>query len=33
MELEGLLPRLQQLATDPYPESNESSPHFPILFP
>jgi hypothetical protein len=33
MELEGSLPCLQDPTTGPYPESDESSPFFPTLFP
>jgi hypothetical protein len=32
MEPEVSLPRSQQPVTDPYPEPDESSPHFPNLF-
>jgi len=30
---EGSLPYSQELATDPYPEPDESNPHFLALFP
>jgi hypothetical protein len=30
---EALLPCSQELATDPYPEPVESTPHLPTLFP
>jgi hypothetical protein len=33
MEPEGSLPCSQQLATGPYPEPDESCPHFLTLFP
>jgi hypothetical protein len=33
MEPEGSLPCSQEPATDPYPESDESNPHPPNLFP
>jgi len=33
MEHEGLLPCSQQPATSPYPGPDESSSHFPTLFP
>jgi hypothetical protein len=33
METEGSLPLSQQPVTDPYPQPDASSPHFPILFP
>jgi len=33
MEPEGLLLCLQWPATSPYPQPDESSPHFPMLFP
>jgi hypothetical protein len=33
MEPEGLLPRSQQPATGPHSEQDESSSHFPTLFP
>jgi hypothetical protein len=33
MELEGSLPCSQQPDTDPWPESDVSSPQFPTLFP
>jgi len=33
MEHENLLPRSQEPAIGPYPEPDESSPHFPTLFP
>jgi hypothetical protein len=32
MEPEGSLPCLQEPATGPYPESDQSSPHPPTLF-
>jgi hypothetical protein len=32
MEPEGSLPYLQETVIGPYPEPDESSPHFPILF-
>jgi len=32
MESEGSLPCSQELTTDPYPESHESTPHLPTLF-
>jgi len=31
MEPEGSLPCSQKPVTDPYPESDESSPHYPAL--
>jgi hypothetical protein len=33
METEGSLPFSQQPATGPYPETDESSPHFLTIFP
>jgi hypothetical protein len=33
MEPEGSLPCSQKPAIGPYPETNESNPHSPILFP
>jgi len=33
IETEGSLPYSQELATGPYPEPDESSPHLPTLFP
>jgi hypothetical protein len=33
MEAEGLLPCSQEPATGPCPESDESSPHLPTIFP
>jgi hypothetical protein len=32
MEHEGLLPYSQEPSTGPYPEPDESSPHYAILF-
>jgi len=32
MEAEGLLPHLQEPSTGPYPEPDESNPHF-LIFP
>jgi hypothetical protein len=32
MEPEGSLPYSQHLATGPYPDPDESSPHLPCLF-
>jgi hypothetical protein len=32
MEPEGSLPSSQEPATRPYPEPDESSPYYPILF-
>jgi hypothetical protein len=33
MEPEGSLPHSQEPSTGPYPESDESSPYHPILYP
>jgi hypothetical protein len=33
MELEGSLPSLEETGTGPYPEPDESNPHYPTVFP